>query len=285
MTRKFSFPILVLLLCLLSTHAFAWKFAVLGDSRGGKTGVRTEVLSPIIRQINNEKVDLVLFVGDAVNGSHDDAKLSAQMDTWIDAMKKLNCPWYYTPGNHEISSPASEKILCAKIRQPANGPNGYKGMVYSFDHQNAHFVSLNSNHHGEDHRVQSEWLAKDLATTQKPIRFVMAHEPAFSVKKARGLDCVPKERDDFWQIMSQAGVSAYFCGHEHLYARTRHGNLYQIISGTCGAPIKKNAPGTIGQFNYVVVEIDGQNVHCKAKTREGAVIDSVDFAVPLHNSK
>lgn len=276
--------VLILVIALLAASAapsFGWKFVSMADSRGTDNGVNTVELTKIINQVNLENADLVIFQGDSVTGDADDAILASQMDNWVSLMNNLNCPWYLSPGNHEIKAATSEDVLRSKVDQPLNGPPGHEEMVYSFDHENAHFVSLNSNHYGEGHHVQRSWLQSDLANTFQPHVFVMAHEPAYPVGPHIGssLDVYSSERDDFWDIMSNAGVSIYFCGHEHLYASSTHGSLYQVINGTCGAPIHSGWPGTIAQYHYFVVQIDGYNVYCEAKSDTGAVLDSWYYSV------
>lgn len=286
--RWYMFPralvfalVTILFLAASAAPSFGWKFVSMADSRGSDNGVNTAVLTQIVNLVNSENADLVIFQGDAVSGSSTDSVLSSQMDTWLSVMNNLNCPWYFSPGNHEIRTATSEAVLRTKVDQPLNGPPGHEEMVYSFDHQNAHFVSLNSNHYGEAHHVQRAWLSTDLAGTSQPHIFVMAHEPAYPVGPHVGssLDVYPTERDDFWNIMSNAKVGMYFCGHEHLYSRSTHGSIYQIINGTCGAPIYSGPPGTIGEYHYVVVEIDGYNVYCEAKDNTGALLDSWSYAV------
>ena len=233
-------------------------------------------------RINAENVDLVVFQGDAVSGSSNDNTLSSQMNNWLVEMNKLNCPWYYTPGNHEISTSTAEaNVLRGKVVQPENGPTGYKEFVFSFDYQNAHFVFLNSDHYGEQHKVQRSWLTTDLAGTTQPHIFVMAHDPAYPAGPHVGssLDVYPTERDDFWNIMTDADVRTYFCGHEHLYQRSQHGSITQVLNGSCGAPLYLNVEGTLGVYNYVIVTVDGNRVHCDARDDAGNLIDSWDYAV------
>jgi len=282
MTRKARVILLAIAFLLAQNPSFGWKFASFADSRGSNNGVNTAELSKIVNRINLEGVDIALFQGDAVSGYCDDACLSSQMDTWLSVMANLNCPWYFCPGNHELESRASsENVLRNKLDQPTNGPPGHLEMVYSFDYANAHFVSLNSNHYGEQHKVQRSWLASDLGATTQPHIFVMAHEPGYPKGPHIGssLDVYPSERDDFWNIMSRAGVGVYFCGHEHLYARSKQGAIFQVINGTCGAPIATGYPGTNPVYSYVIVEIDGYRVSCQAKNDTGTVIDSWTYTV------
>jgi hypothetical protein len=274
--------ILAAVLLVLAGPAFAWKFASMADSRGSTNGVNVTTLSTIVTRINAENVDMVIFQGDAVSGSSSDATLSSQMDTWLVEMNKLNPPWYYTPGNHEIqTSTAEANVLRAKVDQPLNGPLGHEEMVFSFDYQNAHFVFLNSNHYGEAHHVQRAWLTDDLAHNTQPHVFVMAHEPAYPAGPHVGssLDVYPTERDDFWSIMTDADVRMYFCGHEHLYQRSQHGSITQVLNGSCGAPLYTGVPNTQAVYHYVIVTVDGNWVHCDARDDAGNLIDSWDYAV------
>lgn len=254
----------------------------MADSRGSTNGVNVAELTKIVNCINLENADLVIFQGDAVDGSSTDATLSSQMDTWLSVMNTLNCPWYFTPGNHEIRSATSEDVIRSKVNMPENGPAGYLETVFSFDHENAHFVALNSNHWGEAHRVQRSWLASDLANSAQPHKFVMAHEPAYPKGPHIGssLDVYPAERDDFWNIMTNAGVRTYFCGHEHLFARSQHGDILQVINGTCGAPIHSGVPGTVAAYHYVVVDVNDLTVFFQAKNDNGVAFDNWSYSIP-----
>lgn len=263
-----------------ASPAFAWKFASIADSRGDTNGVNAAELTKIINKINQEHVDLVIFEGDSINGGCDDACLASQLDTWLSVMKGLDCPWYYSPGNHELSSATAENVLRTKIDMPAGAPAGYEETVYSFDHENAHFVCLNSNHYGNVHHIQQAWLDTDLAANHKPHVFVYAHEPAYPAgpHTRSSLDADPAARDTFWRSLARAGVGMYFCGHEHLYARSKHQGVTQVINGTCGAPINSGYTNTIAKYHYVLVNVDGNSVHAEAKDDTGALLDSWDYS-------
>jgi uncharacterized repeat protein (TIGR01451 family) len=283
MNRRFRISaFLAVLFILAAAPSFAWKFASIADSRGNDNGINATILTKIVNRINTEGVDLVLFQGDAIDQSITDSMTSSYMDTFVSVMNKLTSPWYFTPGNHEIESSTAEKVVTSKFAMPTNGPAGYTETVYSFDHQNAHFVSLNSNHWNEAHHVQRAWLASDLAKTTQPHVFVMAHEPAYPTGPHIGssLDAYASERDDFWNKMTAGRVSMFFCGHEHLYSRKKQGSIYQIINGSCGAPLKTGVSGTIAKYQYVIVDIQGYTVNCQVKDENGVLIDSWSYTVP-----
>lgn len=260
--------------------AFGWRFASIADSRGSDNGVNTAVLSKIVNCINNEKVDLVLVSGDLVDARNSE-QLASQLDTWKSVMSQLKCPYYVSVGNHDIPDSNSEDVIRAKFDMPANGPEGCEELVYSFDYKNAHFVCLDSYRRGNHHRLQLWWLRADLARNRKPHTFVFSHDPAFPKGSHKGssLDVFPSERDVFWRILATHGCQMYFCGHEHLFARDEKDGVVQVVNGTCGAPIHKGIPNTVGKYHYVVVDVDGPSVRCAAKDENGVAFDRWRYSV------
>ena len=244
----------------------AWRFAVCGDGRSDAAfgaanyapdnGVNREVLQKLIVQLNKEKLDFLLFTGDAVMGEKkkdfrpgEPGSLEFEMKGWIELMKKLNCPWYFSVGNHEAyhksNADSLRKVFTATGHaMPTNGPADQLQLVYSFDHRNVHFVNLNTYQDGALHRVQTDWLQSDLATAKKDHIFVMAHEPAFSIngEADKCLEVFPLDTDKFWAVMTDRHVDAYFCGHEHIFYRNHpvpRSDVWQIIEGDAGAPLTR----------------------------------------------
>jgi len=262
-----------------SAVSASWKFVSMADSRGDTNGVNVAILSKIVTKINAESVDLVIFQGDAVNGTSDNTALASQLSTWVTEMNKLKCPYYATVGNHEISTATSEDVFRSKVNNPTNGPAGYAETVFSFDHNNAHFAFLNSDHYGEFHHVQRSWLATDLAANTQPHVFVSSHDPGYPSGPHSGdsLNLYASERDELWNIMGKAGVGMFFCGHEHLYQRTRQGNIIQVINGSCGAPLHTGYANTTAKYHYVVVTVDGNNVLSIAKDENGVEFDRWEY--------
>jgi hypothetical protein len=113
---------------------------------------------------------------------------------------------------------------------------------------------VNTSKPGRGHQVDLEWLADDLANTAQPIKLVIGHEPAYPMgMHAKGsLDALPELRDQFWQILVQYGVKAYFCGHEHTYDHWIKDNVHQIITGGGG--------GLGLPYHYLIVEADENDV-------------------------
>lgn len=279
--NKFSrFIIVLVAILLIPVTAFAWRFASLADSRGSDNGVNSEILTKIVNQIKSENVDLVIFEGDLVD-ARSDKDLGSKLDYWKSIMDKLGCPYYVSVGNHDIPGPGSENIVRAKFDLPANGPKGCEELVYSFDHKDAHFVSLDSHRYRDHNRVQRSWLRADLAGNKKPHVFVFSHDPAYPNGSHIGssLDKYPDERDAFWRILASHGCQVYFCGHEHFYARSKKDGVIQVINGTCGAPIAKGRAGSILKYHYVIIDVVGNNVKAFAKDENGVQFDSWSYSI------
>ncbi len=242
------------------------RFAVVGDTQGfdNADALNEQVFSKIVGEVMSADpaVEFVVQMGDKVWGTHDPAGMAEEFQQWREIAK----PWYESdflgakvygvPGNHDqSSSDASGEIWQAAFPElPENGPDNDKKMTYSFDMGPCHIAVVNTSKPGRGHQVDLEWLANDLANSHQPIKLVMGHEPAYPMgMHAKGsLDALPELRDQFWQLLVQNGVKAYFCGHEHTYDHWIKDNVHQIITGGGG--------GLGIPFHYLIVEADENDV-------------------------
>jgi hypothetical protein len=122
---------------------------------------------------------------------------------------------------------------------PANGPQDEVCLTYSFSYGGARFIGLDEYvaHGGKKDTVNQTWLDGQLNASAEPIRFVFGHAPAYPVAAEEGdLSAHTVERDRFWTSLADHCVTAYFCGHEHLYSRGEAFGVSQLIVGTGGAP-------------------------------------------------
>lgn len=183
---------------------------------------------------------------------------------------------YVTVGNHEIQTRFDEdNFRNAFPEMPQNGPYDEKGLTYSFDYNKVHFTVVNTNrwYYGnpddttDDRRdwryiKHLDWLENDLKSARKnnaEFIFVIGHEPAFPIG-GHLMDCLPNlgknvstpldstrlfylnRRDEFWNLLKKYNVSAYICGHEHLYGRQSVEGVYQITTGSAGAELYELNP-------------------------------------------
>jgi hypothetical protein len=243
-----------------------WTFVVVGDSRAATavtlTGVSPD-LPAIASAIAAERPALVIFTGDLIIGSTvlDHTPLhehyDAQFEHWGGAMRAVHdyvngtgVPVYVVRGNHEDGNEAVLEAYLASVAQgmPADGPPGEVCLTYSFSYGGARFIGLDEYvaHDGKKQTVDQTWLDAQLNATTEPLRFVFGHAPAYGVGGEEGdLSNHPDERDRFWTSLRNHCVTAYFCGHEHLYSRGEAGGVTQLVVGTGGAPPNAYDPAKV----------------------------------------
>ena len=241
-----------------------WKFVVFADSPDPAENTTTGVspaLIPIAKAIAAEKPDLALYMGDLVNGweltnaSPMAGNYTGQFENWMKYVTPIHnytdgtgIPLYVIRGNHEdgpnqtVASLLNSYLATTAAGMPANGPPGEERLTYSFTHKGAKFL-MNDNyieHNGLKETVNQSWVTGQLTQDARPFMFVFGHSPAYYVvndTKENGfsIDAHPQQRDIFWKSMVDNNVSAYFCGHAHLYVRGERQGVLQIVSGNAGA--------------------------------------------------
>lgn len=228
--------ILALALILISGWAEAapWSFAVFGDQRDadGAVGINTAVVGSMAKDIyQNRGGSLVLSGGDQIHGHTGTGQvtLPTAYQNWRSAMAPILNIAYPVRGNHETYGeshtpyyPYYWYTCIAKVltQIPQNGPDGEKGMTYSFANQNALFVGVDQFVPDNSNRVNQPWLDQQLAANILPHVFVYGHLPAVAVTyDLNSMAYHPLQRDAFWESLGNGGCRVYLTGHSHLYNR------------------------------------------------------------------
>jgi hypothetical protein len=254
--------------CLMPALAAApWKFAVLGDGRtggenGNTTGVNDVVVRALAAEIVKQKVDLVIFSGDLVNGSARFGPLEKQLENWKLAMAAIyeaKIPLYVVRGNHELAAaqdqPKGRSVAAWRAAfpdMPQNGPADEKGLTYSVDYANARFVAIDQfvgKKPGFDVKVYdsavnsgmvSPWAIARIQESGPHWVFAFGHEAAFPGHHVDCLGNVPAEREALWDALGARG-GVYFAGHDHMYVRQVAPDrakrpVLTLVVGDAGAP-------------------------------------------------
>ena len=99
------------------------------------------------------------------------------------------------------------------------GPSSSTETTYSWDHSNAHFLQLDTYQSGGGGCIDGDvitWIENDLANNDKPVIFVIYHEPLFADGRGgKGSQIGCSRR--FWQVCKDYGVVATFSAHTHQY--------------------------------------------------------------------
>jgi predicted MPP superfamily phosphohydrolase len=120
-----------------TTKAFAgekdeFRFAVIGDRTGQH---RAGVFEDALRKVNQLRPDFVINIGDLIEGNSEDlSQIDAEWKEVEDATADLDMPFFYVPGNHDLTNDVQLKEWRRR----------FGADYYSFIYKNALFLVLNT---------------------------------------------------------------------------------------------------------------------------------------------
>lgn len=263
----------------------AFHFVIYGDRTGG-VPAGLKVLEQAVVDTNLLDPDLVMTVGDLVQGYNTAEEWIPQMTEFQGIMNHLNMKWYPVAGNHDVywrgQGPAPQGHNEAEYEKHF-GP-----LWYSFRHKNAGFVVLYSdegNGATNEKAFQSAALQnmsdEQFAFLDKALKelhdvdhvFVFLHHPRWIGGNYEGSNW-PQVHE---KLASAGNVSAVFAGHIHhmRYDGNQDGIEYFALA-TTGGHLSADIPdaGYLHHLNMVTVRKDRVTV---AAIPVGAVVDPKQF--------
>ncbi|HTM34360.1 MAG TPA: metallophosphoesterase [Vicinamibacterales bacterium] len=246
------------------------RFAVLGDvGTGGRS--QYEVGTQVARSLATFPFEFVLLLGDNIYGSERPQDFSKKFEKPYEAILSRKIPFYAALGNHDDPN--------QRYYKPFN-MNGER--FYTFRKKDAQFFALDSNYMD---KVQRDWLAKELSASNAKWKIAFFHHPLYSSGATHGSEV--DLRDVVEPLFIKHGVGVVFAGHEHFYERVKpQRGIHYFTSGSAGKLREGNirvggpltAKGFDTDFSYMLIEIDGQQMHFQTLSRAGKMVDSGSFS-------
>ena len=227
-------------------HARDFQFAVMGDRTGAN---RAGIFEDAIGKLNRLQPEFVISVGDLIGGyTTDTAAVLGQWDELDGLVAKLEMPYFYVAGNHDLSN---EPMV--KIWEERRGRR-----YYHFLYHDVLFLVLNTD---DPFPVQMsydqvDYFKKVLADNPNPRwTIVFMHNPSWRLEptplqKASGK---PYEHRfvDFDELLKGRKYTL-FAGHTHNYTYARrNGGHEHIVMATTGGGSDLRGARMYGEFDHI----------------------------------
>ena len=244
------------------------KFAILGDTGTGKSD-QTAVANRLNSFRARFPFEFVLLLGDNMYGSDKPSDYVKKFEQPYKPLLDAGVRFYATLGNHDDPN--------QRLYKPFN-MNGER--YYSYRPSllgGVRFFALDSNYMDP---TQVQWLEKELAASGSDWKIAFFHHPLYA-SGMHGSDDIL--RATLEPLFLKYGVNAVFTGHEHFYERIKPQKGIQYFVAGASAKLRRgdiNDRSGLTAFGYdqgltfMLIEIEGNNLHFQTISEAGVTIDS-----------
>jgi len=232
----------------LNNDPAEFQFAVVSDRTGGH---RESVFSRAVEQINLLQPEFVISVGDLIEGyTKDEARIAREWKEFQSYTCKLQMPFFYVPGNHDLTNAMQERVWKEKFGR----------RYYHFVFRDVLFLLVNSEDPpGGD--LGGAMSAEQLAYFKKALEenqgvrwtIVALHKPLWSHAQV--------EKNGWLEMEKLLAGRSYtvFAGHVHRYQKfVRQGqNYYQLATTGGGSKLRGVRYGEFDHIAWVTMKHSG----------------------------
>jgi 3',5'-cyclic AMP phosphodiesterase CpdA len=251
------------------------RFAVIGDSgTGGRA--QYDVGARLAASLAVFPYEFVLMLGDNIYGSERPQDFVVKFEKPYASILERKIPFYASLGNHDDPN--------QRYYEPFN--MGGK-RFYAFTKKGVRFFALDSNYMDKD---QQDWLKRELEGTRERWKIAFFHHPLYSSGERHGSEVDLREIVE--PLFLEHGVGVVFAGHEHFYERLKpQKGIHYFTSGAASKLRAGNirvgpltAKGFDTDYSYMLIEIDGDQLHFQSLSRRGRLVDSGSVAPDVVNT-
>ena len=251
------------------------KFAVIGDSGRG-TPPQFEVAAQMFTFRDRFHFPFVIMLGDNIyEGPASAEDYHTKFEEPYRALLDKDVRFYAVLGNHDDPHQVNYRLF---------NMNGHRYHSFAPPEDpltklatRVEFFALDSTNLD---RIQLAWLDERLGASRATWKICFLHHPVYTSGRYRA--SARWYRNRLEPLFVRHGVDAGFSGHEHIYQRlaVRAGVQYFVSGGAGslrpddGLPLSYVARTYAGDYHFMLIEIDGRELHFQAITRGGKTIDA-----------
>lgn len=249
-------------------------FYAYGDTRSNP-GIHDKVMETLTGDMEQhpEMQTFIISTGDLVDDGDTEADWDEEFfSPYFEYIQQMlaNLPYVNAVGNHEGQGVLFDKYFPYPMFVSER-------FYYSFDYGPAHFTVVDQFTEYSPGSPQYDWLINDLASTSKPWKFILLHEPGWSAGAHSNNIQV---QNVIQPLCKEYVVQFVLTGHNHYYSRANVEGIFHITTGGGGAPLYTPDAGKpkivkVSKTNHFCkIEIDGDSLTFTAINKDGSIIES-----------
>lgn len=249
----------------LPNRADSVKFAAIGDNGTGDRP-QYDVAQQMTSAHTRFPFDLVIMLGDNMYGSQQPADFVKKFEQPYAPLLAAGVHFQASLGNHDRSDNVFYKHY---------NMNGQR--YYTYVRKNVRFFALDSTRMDPD---QLAWIESSLRDAREEWKICYFHHPLYSNASRHGSSV--DLRVLLEPLFLKHGVNVVFSGHDHVYERVKpQQGIFYFVSGSAGQLRRGNmrpTQDTAAYFDqdqsFMLVEIDGSELHFQVISRTGRTVDA-----------
>src|SRR5262245_31786826 len=251
------------------------KFAVIGDSgTGGKA--QQQVADRMAEALARFPYTFTIMLGDNLYGGEKQKDYVRKFERPYEPMLKAGVKFYASLGNHDDPNQRFYALF-----------NMGGERYYTHKQGDVRFFVLDSNYLDAN---QLAWVTRELSGSRDAWKIAYFHHPLYSSGERHGSEL--DLRRQLEPLFLEHNVSVVFAGHEHFYERLKPQNGIAYFTSGGAAKLRRGnirnnsamtARGYDTDNSFMLVEIEGDQMHFVTLGRDGRVVDS--GVVPRRDKK
>ncbi|MCK5208019.1 MAG: metallophosphoesterase, partial [Cyclobacteriaceae bacterium] len=211
-----------------------FQFALVSDNTGSS---RQGIFDLAVKKLNMMMPEFVLSVGDLIQGyTEDTSSIKVQWDDFNQKVDKLNMPFFYLPGNHDITNLVMQK----------EWEKRYGRRYYQFTYKGVLFIILDSNDDDDHNLTEAQTSFALNALKENPDArwtFVLMHHPIWKYDTGGRFEKIEEALSNRKHTV--------IAGHEHhyQYIERNESNYYVLATTGGGSGLIGNR---FGSFDHIV---------------------------------